>query len=405
MARFRFRALSANGEIVSGELDGPDTAAVIGWLHDQALLPIEAVEKSSEAATAFRFRIPTSRALPGRDLALLTQQLGRLLEANLPLDRALEILGAMVSHERSRRVVTRTLRRVRDGAGLAEAMAAQGVDFPGAYVGMVRAGEAGGALAAVLARLAEFLTRSERIRQKVISAMIYPSILAVVAAGSVALALTVVLPQFRPLFDEAGSRLPTSTWIVMSAGDWLGELWWEGLTAFIGIALVARSLMRRPRVAMWRDQQLLRVPIFRELITKFAIGRFCRTMEVLLTNGVAASRALALATAVIGNRALSDAVETVSARFKEGEDLSPALAATGRVPVVCLQLIRVGEETGRLEEMLQEIADIYDEEVQHLLERLVALLVPGITIVTGLIVALIVVSVISAMISINDLAL
>ena len=404
MARFEYSALSPAGDIVSGELDGPDVAAIIERLHEQALLPIHAGEKRPEKSSGFSLRLYASRGLAGRDLALFSQQLSRLLKANLPLDRALEILTTLAAEKRSGEVIRRTLERVRDGASLAEAMAAQEKSFPQAYISMIRAGEAGGALQAVLSRVADFLVRSEAIRQTIISALIYPALLVVVAGLSITLVLTVVLPQFEPVFREAGARLPLSTRIVMSLGDGLRDYWWVLLFALGMIASVWRLLKERSAIALRRDRLLLAMPIVGALVGKFEIGRFSRTLGVLLANGVAAPRALALCNAVVGNRVIAAAVDTVSARFNEGEGLSAPLSRAGCFPSLSVQLIRIGEETGRLEEMLQEVAEIYEQEVQRALERLLALLVPTITIIMGAAIALIIVAVMTAMISINDLA-
>jgi general secretion pathway protein F len=256
----------------------------------------------------------------------------------------------------------------------------------------------------VLARVADFLSRSEAIRQKVISALIYPAVLVVVAVLAVALVLTVVLPQFQPLFEEAGARLPASTRLVMFVGDGLRDGWWVLLLGIASGAVAWQRLMQRPGIAIKRDLLVLALPVVRDLVTKFEIGRFSRTLGVLLANGVAAPQALSLSGGVVGNRVIAGAAETVSTQFKEGEGLSTPLLKTGRFPGLCIQLIRIGEETGRLDEMLQEIAEIYDHEVQRSLERLLTLLVPAITVTMGMIIALIIVAIMSAVISINDLA-
>jgi len=406
MPRFEFSALSEAGDVVSGELDSPDAETVIAQLHARALLPIHAVERRADAKPSGIARLLAGRRaakLSGGELALFSQQLGRLLKAGLPLDRALDIL-ATIAGRRAGMVVRRTLDRVRDGASLSEAMAAQRGGFPPAYVSMVRAGEAGGALHAVLTRVADFLVRSEAMRQRVISASIYPAILLAAAAVSVGLVLTVVLPQFEPMFREAGASLPATTRLVMAAGDVLQRFWWAILLALLGGALLWGRMMRRPEIAAWRDRTLLALPVIGSLITRFEVGRFCRTLGVLLSGGVAAPRALALCGAAVGNRAIAAAIETAATRFSHGEGLASPLARSGRFPALSLQLIRIGEETGRLEEMLAEVADIYDQEVQRLLDRLLALLVPAITVGMGIIVALIIASVMTAMISINDLA-
>ena len=293
---------------------------------------------------------------------------------------------------------------MRDGSSLAEAMAAEDKVFPNVCISMVRAGEEGGALRAVLTRVGDFLVRSETIRQKVVSAMIYPMVLLVVAIGSIGLILAFVLPQFETMFEEAGAKLPTATRLVMAASKILRSDWWMLLLGIAIIAVVVQRLMERPSIQAWRDRMALRMPVLGSLVTRFEVGRFCRSLGVLLTNGVPAARALALAGATVNSRVYADAIETLAGRFKEGEGLAKSLEETGCFPNLAIQLIRIGDETGRLQDMLQEIADIYDQEVERALERLLALLVPAITISMGLIVALIVAAVMTAMVSINDLA-
>jgi general secretion pathway protein F len=221
---------------------------------------------------------------------------------------------------------------------------------------------------------------------------------------SIGLVLTVVLPQFEPMFREAGASLPTSTRIVMAAGDLLQNFWWAILLACLAAVLLWQQAMRRSDLAAWRDRLLLRLPVAGGAITRYEVGRFCRTLGVLLTGGVAAPRALALGGAAVGNRAIAAAIDGAATRFSHGEGLSSPLARTAHFPALSLHLIRIGEETGRLEEMLAEIADIYDQDVQRLLDRLLAMLVPAITIGMGILVALIIAAVMTAMISINDLA-
>jgi general secretion pathway protein F len=403
MARFQYQALSASGEVVAGEIDGPDVNTVIARLNEQALLPIRATEKRE--GDGFELDLSFGRRAGFRqgDLPLFVQQLTRLLKASLPLDRALEILTTLLEDKRSRRIVGKLLERVRDGSTLAEAMTQDADAFPSVCVSMVRAGEEGGALRQVLTRVADFLVRSEAIRQKVISALIYPAMLMLVAAGSIVLVLTFVLPQFESMFQEAGSKLPAATRLVMAASTALREHWWVLLAAVGIFAAGLQFMLRRPAVMALRDRLALRLPILGGLMTRFEAARFCRSLGVLLANGVPASRALALSGGTVANRVFTEAIETLAARFKEGEGLAASLEATGCFPNLAIQLIQIGEETGRLDEMLQEIADIYDQDVERALERLLALLVPGITILMGVIIALIMGAVMTAMVSINDL--
>lgn len=403
MPVFQYEALSPAGDTVTGELDAPNVAAAIARLNEQALLPIEAVEKRV-AGSRFRITLTGRTGFPSGGLALFIQQLTRLLNASLPLDRALEILTGLTDDARSRKIVERLLDKVRDGASLAESMQAQDDAFPPLCISMVRAGEEGGALKAVLARVADFLVRSEAIRQKVVSSLIYPVILIIVAVGSVTLILTLVIPQFESMFADAGDKLPTATKLVLWASQGLREHW-RGMLLTIAVGVLGgQRLTKLSSVLELRDRVLLRLPLIGSLMTRFEVSRLCRSLAVLLSNGVPAARALALAGATVGNRVFVEAIEQLAARFKEGEALAQALADTGCFPNLAVQLIQIGEETGKLEEMLAQIADIYDHEVERSVERAMALLVPGITVAMGGIVALIMAAVMAAMVSISDLA-
>jgi general secretion pathway protein F len=403
MPVFQYEALSPAGDTVTGELEAPDVASVIARLNEQALLPVEAVEKHI-ARSRFRLTWGGSDTFPSGGLALFIQQLTRLLNASLPLDRALEILTSLTDDARSRKIVSRLLEKVRDGSSLAEAMVAQEEAFPPLCISMVRAGEEGGALKAVLARVADFLVRSEAIRQKVVSSLIYPAMLVVVATGSVTLILTLVIPQFETMFADAGDKLPTATKVVLWASQAL-RAHWQAMLLITGVTIVcSQRLMRLSSMLELRDRILLKLPLLGSLMTRFEVSRLCRSLAVLLANGVPAARALALAGATVGNRVFVEAIETLAARFKEGEGLAQSLSNTRCFPNLAVQLIQIGEETGRLEEMLAQVADIYDHEVERAVERAMALLVPGITIAMGAIVALIMAAVMAAMVSISDLA-
>lgn len=404
MPVFRYRALSPAGDTVTGEIEAPDVAGAIGRLNERALLPIQAVEKSAAFTARLTLTLGRGDKLRPADLALFVQQLARLLAASLPLDRALEILTTLVEDARSRRIINRLLERVQDGGSLAEAMTAEKDVFPRLCISMVRAGEEGGALRPVLERVADFLVRSEAIRQKVISAMVYPAILVVVATGSVGLILTLVIPQFETMFADAGDRLPFATRIVMLASQILRGSWMWLLLGFVVILATVQGLSRLEQVRILRDRLLLRLPLLGSILTRFEVSRLCRSLSVLLANGVPASRALALAGATVSNRLMIEAINTIALRFKEGAALAPSLQASGRFPPLAVQLIQIGEETGRLEDMLQQVADIYDQEVERTLQRAMALLVPMITVVMGVIVALIMAAVMTAMVSVSGLA-
>lgn len=403
LARFEYQALSQAGDIVSGEMDAASGPDAIARLREQALLPIRAIEKRDNSR--IKFDLLRQTAFPRKDLALFMQQLARLLQASLALDRALDILTTLTEDRRARRIVQAVLDRVRDGAGLAEAMEAEQGVFPSFCISMVRAGEESGALRQVLERIEYFLARSDAIQQKVTSALTYPAILLVVAISSISLIFTLVLPQFEPMLQEAGAALPFSTSIIMAISRVVRDDWWLLVGALLVSAVLLVWGLRQAVVLEWRDRTLLRLPLLAGLISRLDTGRFARTLSVLLANGVPAARALPLATATLGNRVFINAAEVISEHFKQGVSLSTSLESSGQFPPLAVQLVRIGEETGRLEQMLLEIAEICDIEIERTLDRFLELLVPGITIVMGAFVAFIVASVMSALVSINALAI
>jgi general secretion pathway protein F len=405
MARFRYTAIDAAGAMTAGTADADSSGQLVDRLQRQGLMPVTAeAARDGGAASPAGWRQRRRGALAGADLVLFARQLSRLLAAGLPLDRALELVGGLLRGRAGQEVVAATLDRVRGGATLADAMAAQGAAFPRVVLAMVRAGERGGALASVLERLADFLARVEAVRQAVASALIYPAILAVAATGSVGLVLTVVLPQFTPLFAESGARIPALTLAVMAAGELVGATWWAVPPVLLALLLLWRRAMRNPGFARAASLAALRLPVLGGLIARYDAARFARTLGALLANGVPAPDAMPLAADAVGNRALAEALGEATARLREGEGLAVPLQRSRRFPDLLIRLAGVGEQTGRLAELLGEAADLLDGEAQRLTDRLLALLVPGLTILMGLAIAVIVAAVLMAMISINDLA-
>jgi len=326
-----------------------------------------------------------------------------LIQAGLAFDRALQIVARLLKG-RAALVTEAVLVRVRDGDSLADAMASQPGAFPRSFLAMVHAGEQGGIVAPVLVRLAEFTARADALRQRVMSAMIYPTILAVVATFAIGLVLTIVLPEFEPLFQESGSKLPPITRLVMTIGDGVRGYWFLAPPTALACTFFAKLLLTQPGVAARVDAALLRVPLLGVLIRQLEAARFARTLSALLANGVIAARALVLASGAVGNRAIATALAEVGERLREGQGLAVPIARIGYMPDLVIQLVGVGEESGRLADLLSEAADALEGEVQRTLDRLLALLVPALTLAMGAAIAVIVAAVLLAMMSINDLA-
>jgi general secretion pathway protein F len=283
-------------------------------------------------------------------------------------------------------------------------MAAEDAFFPRFYVGMVRAGEAGGALEGSLRKIADYLKRSLAIAEETKSALIYPSLVLVTGIGTVALLLASVVPQFRPMLEQSGSTLPFAAEAVLAVSDLVNGYGTIMLIVLAALALAFRQALKRPGVQRRRDALLLRLPKIGEIVAKIETGRFALTLGTLLGNGVSPLAALKIAREAIGNRAIAAELEPLGAWLKAGKPMAAAIAEARSIPPLAAQLIRAGEESGRLEDMLLKVAEIFDEEAKRSIQRLLALLIPAITILLGIVVAAIVGSLLTAILSVYDIA-
>ena len=405
MPRYRYEAVDASGEVVRDELDAATLDAAIVRLRDQGLLPL-AVNEAKSGFLRGGFGQPLfskRRALSRKTIALLTQQLASLLHAGMPLDRALTILIGVTEDEQAKPVLERVQEKVRGGSSLADALEVQGV-FSRFYLNMIRAGEAGGALDVVLKRLTEFLERSQALRETVTSALIYPIILLSVSALSVIILLTFVVPQFQRLFADAGKALPLATQIVIAVGDGFRYYWWVGAILVVLLSAVVRRQLSQPESRARWDDRFLRLPLFGDLIAKVETARLSRTLGTLLGNGVSMLNALTIVRETLSNQVLAGALGEVAEHVKTGRGLADPLLEAGRFPKLAVQMIRVGEETGQLQEMLLQVADTYDGEVQTAVKRMLTLLEPALILGLGVIIAGIIMSILVAILSLNDLA-
>ncbi len=406
MPLYKYRAVSASGDILEGEMDAPSTASVAERLAELGHTPVRAEEaagagaKKFDAAEFFRLQ----RGISRRNLALITRELSTLLAAGVPLDRSLEILGSLVDKKSLRDAIERILEQVRGGDSLADAMATRPRDFPQFYTSMVKAGEVSGTLDQVLERLAEFLERSQAVSESVRSALVYPIILVVVAAVSLIVLVTGVIPQFRPLFESAGQALPLPMLVLVGVANVLSAYWWAFRLGILAAGLLVRRALAQHDNRLKLDAALLRWPLYGGLIRKIEAARFCRMLSTLLRNGVTMLGALAVTRDTMKNLALREAVDRAAVAVKEGRGLSRSFGDEEVLPQLALSLIRVGEETGELERMLDQVAEIQERDVQRTIGRLLALLVPALTIGLGLIVAVVIVTLLSAILGVNQLA-
>jgi general secretion pathway protein F len=406
MPLFRYKALATDGAVLTGELESISVAAASEHLQSLGHFPIVTTEARRIGLTAWLNRDFTAHRRPSpNDLAIAFHELATLLQAGLPLDRALDLLTDLTPSKPLRAALAAVSTRIRDGSGLADALAADEHSFPRLAISLVRAGELGGGLDTALARLADYLTKAHTLREAIRSALVYPVILLATAALSLVFVLIYVLPAFKPLFAEAGRALPLPTRLVMALGDAVAHWAWLG-AALIGLAILAvRRALRDPEIRRRRDAALLRLPMFGALLLKTEAARFSRTLGTLIGNGVPLPSALGITAGTLDNRAIAAIIADTVETLREGEGLAAVLARARAFPSLSLQLVRVGEETGRLEEMLLRQAELYEREVQRGIDRLLAALVPALTILLGVVVAGLIGSILVAILKVNELAL
>jgi general secretion pathway protein F len=405
MPVFRYRAVNESNEVVEGEMEAPARTVVVDRLRGLGHLPLSAseIEAGSRILRGGRGFFSFNR-VSNRDVFLITHELATLLRAGVPLDRSLETLIDLGENEASRNLLSKILARLRSGASLADALADHQNIFPPYYASMIRAGEASGSLDIVLERLGGFLEKSQALRESIKTALYYPIFLLIMAGFSVIILLTFVVPEFEPLFESAGAALPLSTRILVAAGDLLRDYGW---LMIIGLAASVYMIRRYLATADGRrglDEVLLRMPFIGGLITKIEVARFSRTASTLLQSGVGLLHALGIVRDTVKNTVIASSIDSVASRLKEGRGLADPLMATGVFPKLMVHLVRVGEETGKLDDMLAKVADIYDEDVSRATARMLALLVPVVTIAMGLMIAAIIMSIITAIFSVNTLA-
>jgi general secretion pathway protein F len=401
MAAFHFKAVAADGKVRIGTLSGDSGKAVAAELRRQGLVPVYV---GAQPEKGFRLRLPTIVRGKRKDVLFFTQELATLLKAGVPLDRALSITAELTERESFRQVVQEVLRVLKGGKSLADSLATQRLYFSDLYINMVRAGEASGALAAVFERLAEFETSHDELRGYIISSMIYPALLSLVGLGSVIVLMTFVAPRFAAVFEQSRMAVPVPTQIMMTASRWL-QTYGLILAAAVAAGVMGMyTYIRTPSGRLWWDTLRLRVPVLGVALRKAETARFARAMGTLVGNGVALVQSIGIAGATMNNRRIAGTLESVAQGVKRGEGIAGPLAKTGQFPPLAAHLLTVGEETGRLDEMFSRMAEIYENETRVAIRRLTSLFEPLVILVMGVMVGALILSMLLAITSINEVA-
>jgi general secretion pathway protein F len=406
---FQYKAVSAAGEVNEGVMDAASQGAVIERLQGMNLIPIRAAELAGNSGATVGQNAPKAASMFSRntvsqsDLGNMTRELATLLRAGLPLDRSFEILINLAEKKSVADLLNEIRNEVRGGASLSKALDKHRDIFSRFYINMVKAGEVGGALGNVLQRLADHMERAKELKDSVVSAMIYPMILVVVSFLSVATLVIFVVPQFKKIFEQSGRALPLATEIVLATGTFLRGNW----PVILGIILFAlwllsRSLSNPLSRARW-DAKFLRWPLMGDLIARLEMARFSRSLGTLLQNGVPLLTGLAILKDTLGNAVFRNAVEIISRDLKEGRGMSKPMLEANVFPKMAVQMIAVGEETGKLDEMLFQVADVYDREVASAIKRAMALIQPIMIVMLALVIGGIIMSILVAMFDMMDI--
>jgi general secretion pathway protein F len=407
MPRFSYTAYDHLGARTAGEISADTRELALEALSRQGRFPLELVEGGAVAAPRWWEReVFAPGQLSRRNLALLTRELATLVKAELPVDEALRIVSLQpLMGTRARGVVAAVLARVLDGASLSEALQGQKQALPEFYWRIIHAGETSGTLGQALDELATFLERSAEFRAKVASALVYPVTLLIAAVAALAVILMILVPTIAPMFKDAGRDPPAVIQVLIGIEEFIAGHWLLVLLALAALIAGAIVISRNEQWRVARDRAFMRVPLLSGLIENGETAVLARTLGTMVKNGVPLLQALEVTGDSLSNRAMAGAVHACAAQMREGGTLVGSLVRAGVFPELSLRLIAVGEQSGQLETMLARVAEIYEAALQRQLQRITSLLTPILTVCIGLVVGGLLLSVMGAIVSVNDLAL
>lgn len=383
------------GIMVEGVIEAPTQDAAIDRLKHSGVIPIKVA--APRQSLSKRLTLRRSKA----DILTFTTELSVLLNAGLPLDRGLNVLSESSENKEMKTVVQSILKSIREGSSFSEALKKHPKVFPVLYVNMIKAGEAGGVLATVLDKLNEFLESTKELKDNVISAMIYPTILGITGGFSIIILMTFVLPKFTAIFSEIGGSLPLTTQILLAVSNGLRSYWWIALSVVIAALLVFKAYVRSEAGRYKWD--VLKLRMMEDVIRKLETARFCRTLGTLLRSGVSVLAALHNSKDVISNQVIASRIDAVLKGVKEGKGIAGPLSEAKVLPPLALSMMKVGEETGQLDSMLIKVANAYEKSLREAVKRFMGILEPAIILGMGLLIGFIVISMLVAIFSITDL--
>jgi len=401
-ATYFFRAVASDGKIRSGSLTGDNDKLIARELRKQGLTPIYV--GVAPGKSALEFKLPSFNR-GRRDVLFFTQELSTLLNATVPLDRALSITAELTERPAFRFIVLDILRVLKGGRSLADSLGTHPEYFSDLYTNMVRAGEASGALAVIFERLSEFERSRDDLRNYIISSMIYPALLAGVGVTSIVLLLTFVVPRFASIFSDSTMKIPTPTKILLEVSNVVTAWWWVGALAIAITLITWRVYTRTVAGRLWWDGARLKIPLLGDALLKAETARFARAMGTLVANTVPLVQAIAIAAGTLNNKMIAAAMSGVAQGVKRGEGIAAPMRKAGVFPPLAAHLLTVGEETGRLDQMFARMAEIYETDTRASIRRFTSIFEPVVILVMGVLIGALILSMLLAITSINDVAI
>ncbi|HKW99116.1 MAG TPA: type II secretion system F family protein [Bryobacteraceae bacterium] len=401
MSTFFFRAVASDGRVRTGSLTAETDKVVARELRKQGLTPIYV---GVEQKKPFELKLPNFASGRRRDVLFFTQELSTLLNAGVPVDRALTITSDLTERPHFRFIVLDILRLLKGGKPLADCLGAHPDYFSDLFVNMVRAGEASGSLASVFERLAEFERSRDDLRNYIISSMIYPALLALVGMGSIFVLMNYVVPRFASVFSESRMKIPLPTMLMLEASKIVQAYWWMAAAAVVVTAVILRTYVHTAAGRLWWDTLRLKIPLLGDALRKAETARFARSMATLVANSVPLVQSIGIAAAILNNRRISGRLGEVAQGVKRGEGIAAPIRKAAVFPPLAAHLLTVGEETGRLDQMFARMAEIYEIDTRAAVKRFTALFEPLVILVMGVMVGALILSMLLAITSINDVA-
>jgi general secretion pathway protein F len=403
METFSYEAATKDGSIVTGTIDAASRHSAVDRIQEQGYFPLKVNKASAEKTYLPDILSFLQKRIGERDIMTFTYQLGVLLDAGFPLERALYVVSDLTDKESLRDLTKEVLSLVRSGKSFSDALSRFPSAFPVFYVNLIKAGEAGGFLEDTVSRMAVYLENSQSLKSDVRSALIYPSILVVFGTAAVVMLLSFVVPKFSTIFSDMGEALPLPTKILLSVSDILRNYGWIMILALIGSLLtLSRYLKGDDGRRLW-DKLRFKLPVFGKLFKETIVARFARTMGTLLGSGVPILNALQIASGTLESERMSETIASVRDDVRRGKGMSEPLKKSDIFPTIAIHMITVGEETGRLDEMLLKVAERFELEVRNTIKRLLSLLEPVLILLMAVLVGFIVISMLMAIFSIQEI--